>query len=186
MNPDPGTFEELRRLLVLKRYEQPPPGYFDRFPCEVIARIREGESATSLAVFRPPVPWLQRFWNALEASTVFQTGFSAAVCAVLILGLMRSAVVRPPPTLPVTKPLARTLYTADIRPIGLARVERTAPEPSTTGVLPDRPSTGMFRELYGLRNPGNASSHLLVHLPARSLGSRMVIEGLGVTLRQPD
>ena len=186
MDPDPGTFEELRQLLVLKRYEQPPPGYFDRFPCEVIARIRETESATSLAVFRPPVPWLQRFWTALEASTVFQMGFSAAVCAVLILGLMRSAVVRPPPTLPITKRLARTLYSTDIRPIGMALVGRTVPEPSTAGVLPDRPSTGMFRDLYGLRNPRNASSHLLVHPPARSLGSRIMIEGLGVTLRQPD
>jgi hypothetical protein len=186
MDPDPGTFEELRRLLVLKRYEQPPPGYFDRFPREVIARIRESESATNLAAFRPPVSWLQRFWNALEASTAFQTGFSAAVCAVLILGLMRSAVVRPPPTLPVTKRLARTLSTADSRLIGLALVERTAPEPSTAGVLPDRPSTGMFGDLEGLRNAGNASSRLLVHLPARSLGSRIVIEGLGVTLRQPD
>jgi hypothetical protein len=183
MDPDPGTFEELRRLLVLKRYERPPPGYFDRFPCEVIARIREGESATSLAVFRPPVPWLQRFWNALEASTVFQTGFSAAVCTVLILGLMRSAVVRPPPALPS---LARTPHTADSRLIGLALVERTAPAPSMRGVLPDRPSTGMFQDLYGPRNPGNAFSHLLVYPPARSFGSRKVIEGLGVTFRQPD
>jgi hypothetical protein len=186
MDPDPGTFEELRRLLALKRYERPPPGYFDRFPCEVIARIREGESATSLAVFQPPVPWLQRFWNALEASTVFQTGFSAAICAVLILGLMRSAVARPPPTLPITKRPARTFHTTGSRPIGLTLVERTAPEPSTAGVLPDRPSTGMFGDLYGLRNPGKASSHLLVYPPARSLGSRIVIEGLGVSLRQPD
>ena len=166
MNPDPGTFEELRRLLVLKRYEQPPPGYFDRLPCEVIARIRESKSATSLAIFRPHMPWLQRFWNALEARAVFPTAFGAAVCTVLILGLMRSAVVQTS-AVPITERLAGTLYAAESRPIGMAPVERTAPEPSTAGVLPDRPSsTGMFRDLHRLRNPGNASSHLLVRPPA--------------------
>src|ERR1035441_10172084 len=73
MNPDPRAFEELRRLLVLKRYEQPPPGYFDRFPGEVISRIRELESAEGLANLQPPLPWLQRLWNALEAKVVFPT-----------------------------------------------------------------------------------------------------------------
>jgi hypothetical protein len=162
MNSDPETFEELRRLLVLKRYEQPPPGYFDRFPSEVIARIRESESASNLAILQPPVPWLLRLWNALEARVVFPTAFGAAVCSVLILGLMRSSVLRAS-SVPITERLDGTLYSADTRLMGMQVVERTAPESSTAGVLPDQPAAGMFRRLHGPLNPGNASSHLLLY-----------------------
>ena len=47
MSPDPENFETLRRLLVLKRFEQPPPGYFHHFAPRVIARIKEFMSDTS-------------------------------------------------------------------------------------------------------------------------------------------
>lgn len=165
MNSDPEAFEELRRLLVLKRYEQPPPGYFDRFPREVIARIREGESAVSLAIFPPPMPWLQRLWNALEARAVFPTAFGAAVCGVLMLGLMRSSVVHAS-AVPITERLEGALYAADSRPIVMPVVERPALEPSRAGVLPGRPSAGMFRDLHGPLNPGDASSLPLRRPPA--------------------
>jgi hypothetical protein len=162
MNPDPGTFEELRRLLVLKRYEQPPPGYFDRFPSEVIARIRESESASNLAILQPPVPWLQQLWNALEARVVLPTAFGAAVCSVLILGLMRSSVLQAS-SVHIAERLDGTPYSADTRPMGMQVVERIAPESSTAGILPDQPAAGMFRRLHGPLNPGNASPYLLLY-----------------------
>jgi len=164
MNPDPGTFEDLRRLLVLKRHERPPPGYFDRFPREVIARIREAESAPGLAIFQPPLPWLQRLWRALEAMAV-PTAVGAVVCGVVILGLMRSSVV-PASVVPIAERMEGTLYAADSRPIGKPLAERTALEPSTAGVLPDRPSAGMFRDLHGPLNLGNPSPLPLPHPPA--------------------
>jgi hypothetical protein len=162
MNPDPETFEELRRLLVLKRYEQPPPGYFDRFPREVIARIRESECAPNLTILQPPVPWLQQLWDALEAKVVFPTVFGAAVCSVLILGLMRSSVLQAS-GVHIAERLDGTPYSADARPMGLQVIQRTAPESSTAGVLPDQPAAGMFRRLHGPLNPGTDSPHLLLY-----------------------
>lgn len=165
MNPDPETFDQLRRLLVLKRYEQPPPGYFDRFPGEVIARIRESESGASLTMVQPPTPWLQRLWNALVARAVFPTAFGAAACSVLILGLMHSA-VRPASAVLLTERLEGALYAADTRPMALPLIERAAPGPSTTGVLPDQPFAGILHELRAPGMPRAATLPLFSPPPA--------------------
>jgi len=149
MNSDPRTFEGLRRLLVLKRYEQPPPGYFDRFPGEVIARIREYESEASMG---PGMPWLRRLWNALEYRAVLPATFGAAVCSVLVLGLIRSSGVHASPVT-ISERLDRTLYAADNRPIGMPVAERATFESSTAGVLPDQPAVGIFRDIHRSRNP---------------------------------
>jgi hypothetical protein len=43
MISDPGDFDELRKLMALKRYELPPPGYFNRLPGKIMDRIECGE-----------------------------------------------------------------------------------------------------------------------------------------------
>lgn len=85
MNTGTNDFDKLRKLLKLKRYEQPPPGYFNHFSSLVINRIeREGRAEETLE----EVPqWLTRFFGIFRASPVFSGLFGAALCAVVIFGI---------------------------------------------------------------------------------------------------
>jgi hypothetical protein len=93
MNQDTENFEQLRRLLTLKRHEQPPPGYFNNFSRQVIARIEAGEADAGGALIDRLVweaPWLQRIWAAFEAKPVLAGAFVVAVCGLLITGVVCS------------------------------------------------------------------------------------------------
>lgn len=79
-------FRDVTRLLALKRHEQPPPGYFSRFSREVIAGIKaEAAEERSLGP-----GWLQRFWIALETKPIAAGSFGAAVCGLMLGGLLFS------------------------------------------------------------------------------------------------
>lgn len=92
MSPVPDDFEQLRRLLALKRYEQPPPGYFHGFSREVIVRIKAGElgeseaSGWSLGVGSI----FQRVWATLDARPVLAGAFGVAVCGFFVVGALLS------------------------------------------------------------------------------------------------
>src|SRR5580658_4084831 len=43
MKSETNDFETLRKLMALKRYEQPPPGYFRRLPDRIGDRLERGE-----------------------------------------------------------------------------------------------------------------------------------------------
>ena len=47
MNSDREEFEALRKLMALKRHEQPPPGYLNHLPARIIARIERGEGQSN-------------------------------------------------------------------------------------------------------------------------------------------
>jgi hypothetical protein len=102
------NFESLRRLLALKRYEQPPPGYFSNFSSQVIARIKLGETGEeranpSLVIWE--APWLQRIWAAFEAKPILAGAFAMAVCGLLITGVIYSEKtdVQPVALIPLTE-----------------------------------------------------------------------------------
>jgi hypothetical protein len=101
MSQDSQDFTSLRRLLALKRYEQPPPGYFNHFSTQVIARIKAGEGAheSALGSLFWEAPWLQRLWAALETKPILASAFGAAVCVLLIGGVVYSERADNQPTL---------------------------------------------------------------------------------------
>lgn len=93
MSEDTENFEPLRRLLALKRHEQPPPGYFNNFSRQVILRIQAGERGEEAVIFGRfswEAPWLQRIWAALETKPVLAGAFGVALCGLLITGAVFS------------------------------------------------------------------------------------------------
>lgn len=86
MSPEPENFENLRRALALKRYEQPPPRYFNEFSGRVIARLRAGERGQ----WQEKSFWLQGIWAFLDTRPALAAGFGAALVAVVISGVTLS------------------------------------------------------------------------------------------------
>jgi len=90
MSNAPEEFEEIQKLLKLKRYEQPPPGYFNNFSTLVINRL-EREGAQSAA----QSSWINRFLASLETNPFAAGTFGMSVCALLVSGIAWSQ-YRPP------------------------------------------------------------------------------------------
>ena len=93
MSPEQESFQELRRLLALKRHEQPPPGYFEGFSGQVIARIKAGETPAAgsfLERLTARAPWLQSLWDGFEAKPIVAGAFGVGVCGLLVIGLVSS------------------------------------------------------------------------------------------------
>ncbi len=87
MNPDSENFDSLRQLLALKRHEIPPPGYFDRFSRDVMARIKSGDTGDE---YGTTPSWLKRLLGMFDVKPVFAGAFGTAVCAFVISGIVSS------------------------------------------------------------------------------------------------
>jgi hypothetical protein len=90
MDTQPENFEQLRRLLALKRHEQPPPGYFDEFRAGILDRLQAGDvrRENTTERLRWEVPWLHRFLEALSAKPALTGVFGAVACAVVLSGVL--------------------------------------------------------------------------------------------------
>lgn len=74
-----SEFEEIRKLLRLKRYEQPPPGYFDRF-------LHEFQSRQRAELLQRPawkIAW-DRFHSFFFESRVPRMALAGSFAAVLL------------------------------------------------------------------------------------------------------
>jgi len=80
MNSAPEEFNQLRRLLALKRREQPPPGHFNHFSDKVIARI-EGEGLCTRNSL-----W-QRLFPEWDAKPVLACAYGLVIMGLLVIGV---------------------------------------------------------------------------------------------------
>jgi hypothetical protein len=84
MNENENNFDALRQLLKLKQHEMPPPGYFNRFSGQVIARIRAGEAARPAS----ETAWLVKFLQLFEFKPAFAGAFASALVLLLVFGIV--------------------------------------------------------------------------------------------------
>ncbi len=80
MKPDSDNFEGLQRLLALKRYEQPPPGYFNSFADRVLHRIDSGEDLETLS-------WWRHLTAGFALRPALAGAFGLAVAGIYFFGL---------------------------------------------------------------------------------------------------
>ena len=85
MRPEQDNVQPLRRLLALKKHEQPPPGYFNSFSGRVIARIQAGERA-------PDSFWdrLLELWTAFETKPLLAGAVGVTFCGLITVGFFCS------------------------------------------------------------------------------------------------
>ena len=88
MNTGDDEFEQLRKLLKLKRHEQPPPGYFNGFSGRILTRIEREAEAQSTAGFFANLSWLSRL-RAVLAENPISSGIFA-VCGILMVAIANS------------------------------------------------------------------------------------------------
>ena len=81
MSNGPEEFEQLRKLLKLKRYEQPPPRFFQDFPLRVLDAIEEGRSRNAKNQLWIQTPWLARLFGAMERNALVAGSFVTGICA---------------------------------------------------------------------------------------------------------
>jgi hypothetical protein len=90
MVPDQDNFERLQSLLTLKRYEQPPPGYFHHFSQQVILRIKDGETGEETTLFGRwfgDASWLHRIFGSFETRPALGGAMGLAICGLMLIGI---------------------------------------------------------------------------------------------------
>lgn len=131
MNQDSENFDELRKLLALKKHEQPPPGYFNELPGKIWTRIEREEAKPS-------------FWSGFMDRFILRPtvayGFALVVCAGLIVGIGTSLNQNGSENSPKSLPIAHQQLPNGLK-TGTAAVQptngvRTNPQPFHLQVQP--------------------------------------------------
>ena len=150
MSADQENFERLRQLLALKRHEQPPPGYFNNFSREVIARIRAGEAGFGASAGEPlfsEPSLLQRFWSLFETKPALAGAFGVLVCGLLVSGVIYSGGVDQQA---VPAGAINDMFAGTAKPVANAALQRPVLVSSTNGIL--QPGGSLFEE-FQARQP---------------------------------
>ncbi|MGA2242034.1 MAG: hypothetical protein ABSH11_08345 [Verrucomicrobiota bacterium] len=157
MSENENNFESLRRLLVLKRYETPPPGYFNYFSSQVLQRIRAGDPGTSAGwaedLFNQ-APWVEKLLQAFDVKPVFASAFAGALCLLLFLGIVYAE--RPDiPSQPVLQAAPTSASLAAVSPTVLSQPadQQAGIVSSTSPVLSLQPVASPFGQQNPLAQP---------------------------------
>jgi hypothetical protein len=82
---DPSGDDQIRRLLRLKRYEKPPPDYFENFLHEFHRRQRERDELFRQPIWRICVECAERFVLRLNIRSLASAGIAAVIaCAAVV------------------------------------------------------------------------------------------------------
>jgi len=100
--PPENDFAALRRLLSLKRHEQPPPGYFQNFSAQVTSALLEQSQSRKRRESPAEVPgWIRTLFGMLQARPGFAGATGAIACALVIGAVLAfEHNVAPPPATP--------------------------------------------------------------------------------------
>ena len=77
--PAPEDFDRLKKLLAVKRHEQPPPGYFVGLSSRIMERIEE-ESVV--------LPWWRRIGFAFQLKPAFAFATGMLLCGLVSAGVV--------------------------------------------------------------------------------------------------
>ena len=154
-NEPDGTeqFDRLLQLLALKRHEQPPPGFFERFPRDVHMEILAQSNAHRMWAFKwgQDSNWLRQLLALLD-----EKPFVAGIVGVLACGLVVGGVLftnynpLPPASLTLDQSFAPSVAPALAADDSLPWAS-TAPS-SSTNPIPDRPVPAMLFDGSTLRS----------------------------------
>ncbi|MEO7298401.1 MAG: hypothetical protein ABI042_07480 [Verrucomicrobiota bacterium] len=148
MNSEQENFEALRKLLALKKYENPPPGYFANLPGQIWKKIK-----------REPAPsfWSQFIGNwGLHPAVAYSFGLLA--CGVLFFGIVATLKTESTQSIQSAQSIPRAVLTetAPVIPAKLATLDgvgmtlapyRSPQFASTNPVMSSDPRSSLFSGL---------------------------------------
>lgn len=81
MNSSPDDFKDLRRLLALKRHEQPPPGYFTYLPDQIQLKIERRDDLSEHST------WWTWLVERFDARPVLAGAYACVISGLMLLGV---------------------------------------------------------------------------------------------------
>jgi hypothetical protein len=87
MSQIPEEFDSLRRLLALKRFESPPPGYFRELSPRIRARVETEIEAAALR------PWWRRMFPLSVFDRILATPNAFTVAGLVLVGISLALVL---------------------------------------------------------------------------------------------
>lgn len=88
MESNPNDFDQLRRLLALKKHEQPPPGYFQYLSTQIVSRIEREEEMIHSS-------WWNWLVERFDARPVLAGAYACVISGLLMMGFKLSQAVDP-------------------------------------------------------------------------------------------